>query len=90
MGLVALSGDVPPFLRALGRLGAPLYNFAGLAAFRRRLRPSHWMPLYVAYPDRFGGTRALLATGRAIAGGSLRRFAVRTVRKRISAAGVRA
>jgi phosphatidylglycerol lysyltransferase len=90
MGLVAMSGDVPPLMRAIGKLGTPLYDFAGLAAFRRRLRPSSWVPLYVAYPERFGGTRAVLATLRALAGGSLRRFAVRTVKKRISGSRARA
>jgi lysylphosphatidylglycerol synthetase-like protein (DUF2156 family) len=85
MGMVALSGDVPHLLRAIGRVGAPLYDFAGLAAFRNRLRPSHWLPLYVAYPDRFGGTRALISTLRALAGGSLRRFAARTVHKQLRA-----
>jgi phosphatidylglycerol lysyltransferase len=90
MGLVALSGDVPPLLRALGRLGAPLYDFAGLAAFRRRMRPLAWAPLYVAYPERFGATAAVLATLRALAGGSLRRFAARTAMKRLSALRLRA
>ena len=50
LGLAPLSGGVSPWLRALGSVGARLYNFEGLRAFKARLRPGRWEPIYLCYP----------------------------------------
>jgi len=73
-------GHVPlvgPVSRPL-RLGRVLYNFDGLRAFKAKLRPHRWEPLYLAYP---AGERGLLATVdvlRAFAPRGLLRFGLRT------------
>jgi phosphatidylglycerol lysyltransferase len=78
LGLAPLHGDVAPWLRRLRHWSTPLFNFEGLAAFKRKLRPSYWEPIYLAWPVREAGWRALRDGLRAFAGGSLLRFAVRT------------
>ncbi|MCC2671892.1 MAG: hypothetical protein K0Q72_4363 [Armatimonadetes bacterium] len=50
LGLAPLSGNVSRWLRALGAVGTRLYNFEGLRAFKARLRPGSWEPIYLAYP----------------------------------------
>jgi phosphatidylglycerol lysyltransferase len=37
-------------MTALGRLGRGVFDFSGLHAFKRRLRPQAWAPLYLAHP----------------------------------------
>jgi len=75
MGLAPLSGDVPGPLRMARRLGRALFDFAGLRAFRARLRPADWTQQYVCFPPRQGAARSLLDVLSAFASGSLARFA---------------
>jgi phosphatidylglycerol lysyltransferase len=82
MGLAPLAGST-------GVLGAIrdhtrwLYDFEGLRAFKAKLRPSAWEPVYLAWPRRRAGLlAALLDCLRAFARGSLRRFAVATLAHR--------
>lgn len=63
------------------RAGASLYSFAGLEAFKARFAPDAWLPLYAVAPGRAFGPRDLCAIARAFAGGSLRRFVVRALRR---------
>ena len=50
LGLVPLSGDVPPLLRMLRRRMSFLYNFDGLRHFKAKLCPTAWHPIYLSYP----------------------------------------
>lgn len=86
LGLAPLAGAIPRWLRTVRTVSRPLYNFDGLAAFKRKLRPQHWEPIYLAYPaptSRGSAARvvvsaiALLDGLRAFAGGALWRFGVR-------------
>lgn len=79
LGLAPLHGDVDPTLARVRRWSRPLFNFAGLSQFKHKLRPQQWEPIYLAWPVRGSGWRALLDGLRAFAGGSFVRFGVRTV-----------
>lgn len=58
---------------ALLNLWEPLYGFRGLQAYREKLEPQRWEPVYWAHPEA-SQTAALGAVLQAFAGGSLRRF----------------
>ncbi|WP_053333843.1 DUF2156 domain-containing protein [Gemmatimonas phototrophica] len=79
LGLAPLHGPVVGWLRRIRQWSTPLFNFEGLAAFKRKLRPTHWEPMYLAWPVQDTEWRALRDGLRAFAGGSLWRFALRTV-----------
>jgi phosphatidylglycerol lysyltransferase len=79
MGLAPLSGNVPPALRAVRRLGRALFDFEGLRTFRAKLRPTEWMPQFLCFPPSQGPVRSLLDVLAAFAHGSLWRFAVRSI-----------
>ncbi|MBX9854894.1 MAG: DUF2156 domain-containing protein [Gemmatimonadaceae bacterium] len=79
LGLAPLHGPVEGWLQRVRHWSRPLFNFEGLAAFKRKLRPDRWEPIYLAWPRDGSGWRALLDGLRAFAGGSLLLFAVRTV-----------
>jgi len=78
MGLAPLAGEVGSLLRTAREWGALLYDFDGVRAFKARLRPDRWDPIYLAYPDR-SSVRAVRASLRAFAGGGLVRFGLQTV-----------
>ncbi len=78
LGLAPLSGEVNAWLRAARQLSRPFFNFAGLAAFKRKLRPRQWEPMYLAFPHESVGAVAMLDGLRAFADGSVFRFGVRT------------
>jgi phosphatidylglycerol lysyltransferase len=50
LGLAPLAGDVSAWLSKIRDTTRPLYDFAGLRAFKEKLRPQHWDPIFVAYP----------------------------------------
>ena len=78
LGLAPLAGEIASWLRFASWLGGPFYDFAGLRAFKAKLHPSSWEPVYLCAPD--GSTlRALRDSLRAFAGGSLLAFARRTL-----------
>jgi hypothetical protein len=89
LGLAPLAGQVSGWLRAAARLGAPWYNFDGVRAFKARLRPLAWEPIYVARPPG----QSELATVRdilsAFAHGQLLRFGLRSL-FRMPEIGIRA
>ncbi|MBK7395051.1 MAG: DUF2156 domain-containing protein [Myxococcales bacterium] len=75
LGLSPLSGDVPRVLQSARDLAQPLYDFAGLHAFKRKLVPTRWEPVYLV------GDHVVCAffdTLVAFARGSLFRFGLRT------------
>jgi phosphatidylglycerol lysyltransferase len=79
LGLAPLAGSVSGWLRFARDAARPFYNFAGLSAFKRKLRPQHWEPIYLAYAKERHSIWAMRDGLRAFAGGSLIMFGVRTV-----------
>lgn len=79
LGLAPLAGDVPRWLEIARRASRPIYNFDGLATFKRKLRPDGWAPIYLAYPRDRHSAPAIIDGLRAFAGGSLWSFGVRTI-----------
>ena len=77
LGLAPLAGEVGGLLRTAREWGAVLYDFHGVRAFKARLRPDHWDPIYLAYPSG-SPVRAVHAALRAFAGGGLLRFGLQT------------
>ncbi len=79
LGLAPLSGAVSGWLRWVRGISRPLFNFEGLASFKRKLRPERWEPIYLAYPRERSSVRAMLDGLRAFAGAPLWIFGLRTV-----------
>jgi phosphatidylglycerol lysyltransferase len=79
LGLAPLTGPVSGWLRIARIVARPFYNFAGLSAFKRKLRPGSWEPIYLAYPRESSSVWAMRDGLRAFAGGSLIAFGARTV-----------
>lgn len=86
LGLAPLHGDVGPVLTRIRTWSTPLFNFEGLAHFKRKLRPHHWEPVYLAWPrastiarTRWTGVLALRDALRAFAAGSFLRFGWRSI-----------
>jgi phosphatidylglycerol lysyltransferase len=78
LGLVPLSGEVSPWLRAARRWGKSLYDFDGLRAFKAKLKPRAWDPIFLSYP-RGHGFVAMFDTLTAFARGGLLRFGLETL-----------
>jgi phosphatidylglycerol lysyltransferase len=76
LGLAPLAGEVGPWLRLARRLGRGLYDFAGLRAFKAKLMPSEWAPIYISYPRERSALLAIHDTLAAFAHGGLVRFGV--------------
>jgi phosphatidylglycerol lysyltransferase len=74
LGLAPLSGPVSGWLRAARRLSSPLYDFAGLRAFKAKLRPHAWEPIYLAHAPGTSSHLALVDALAAFAHGSFLRF----------------
>ena len=79
LGLSPLAGSVVPALEWAGRVGAALYDFGGLRAFKAKLKPERWDPIYIAFQARTSGWLALYDMLKALARGNLLRFGVETV-----------
>lgn len=78
LGLAPLSGPIAPWQRLARWLTRPLYDFRGVRAFKARLHPVRWEPVWLAYPRGSSVLRHLIDSLRAFASGSLVRFAART------------
>ncbi len=78
LGLVPLSGEISPWLRAARRWGKSLYDFDGLRAFKAKLKPRAWDPIFLSYP-RGHGFVAMFDTLTAFARGGLLRFGFETL-----------
>ena len=88
LGLAPLAGGVASWLRFARWIGGPLYDFDGLRAFKAKLRPHAWEPIYLCTPgNRLAALRDSL---RAFAGGSLLGFASRSLFRRRATSSVRA
>jgi phosphatidylglycerol lysyltransferase len=74
LGLAPLAGPVGPALRLARRATAALYNFEGLHAFKAKLKPRAWDPIYLAHPEGSSAAIALADALGAFARGRLVRF----------------
>lgn len=79
LGIAPLSGAVSGPLRAARRWTARLYDFEGLRAFKAKLRPNAWEPIYLSFPKTGKGALALYDTLAAFARGGLLRFGLATL-----------
>lgn len=77
LGLAPLAGGVSPWLARARRWGQSLYDFEGVRAFKAKLRPSDWAPIYLAFPEPSSPGLAILDTLTAFARGNLLRFGLR-------------
>jgi phosphatidylglycerol lysyltransferase len=87
LGLAPLAGPLGPVLATARRLGTPLYDFRGLAAFKAKLGPDAWDPIDLVVPPGLPRWLATLDALRAFAGGSLVGFGARATWK-LAARGV--
>ena len=78
LGLAPLAGPVSGWLRTARFLSRPFFNFRGLSAFKRKLRPDAWAPIYLAFPRERSSPLAMLDGLRAFSGRPLLSFAVAT------------
>jgi phosphatidylglycerol lysyltransferase len=79
LGLSPLAGEVSWSLAVARKYAAPLYDFGSLRAFKAKLRPQRWAPIYLSYPADSSAPRALLESLRAFARRGLLRYGVDTV-----------
>jgi phosphatidylglycerol lysyltransferase len=79
LGLVPLSGEIGPWLRAARRWGKALYDFDGLRAFKAKLKPRAWDPIFLSYPPQRSGFGAMFDTLTAFSRGGLLRFGLETL-----------
>jgi hypothetical protein len=86
LGLAPLAGATPLWLRAIGFVAGPLYSFSGLRAFKERLRPVWWEPVWLVVPRDALSYRYVLDSLRAFAGGSIAAFGARSLARHPSGA----
>jgi lysylphosphatidylglycerol synthetase-like protein (DUF2156 family) len=79
LGLTPLAGPVAWPLRVARWVSRPLFDFAGLRAFRERLHPDGWQPVWLVSPRGEPHALSILDSLRAFARGSLVGFAVRSL-----------
>jgi len=79
LGLAPLSGAIATWQHVARFVSRPLYDFRGVRAFKERLRPSRWEPVWLALPRGELKILHLTEALRAFARGSLVRFGLRTV-----------
>lgn len=75
LGLTPLSGAVAWPLRVARWVSRPLFDFAGLRAFRERMRAHAWERVWLLYPRGQPAWLTIVDSLRAFARGSLVRFA---------------
>jgi len=78
LGLTPLAGPVAWPLRVARWLSRPLFDFAGLRAFRERMRAHAWEPVWLVHPRSQPAAVAVVDSLRAFASGSLVGFAARS------------
>lgn len=78
LGLAPLAGATGA-LRAIRDCTRWLYDFEGVRAFKAKLRPGAWEPVYLAWPRGRGPVGPVIDCLRAFAGGSLVRFGAATL-----------
>lgn len=78
LGLAPLAG-AQPWLRLARRWLSGFYNFDGLRAFKAKLHPDGWDPIFLAFPRRSSSLVALFDTLNAFARGRILSFAFRSL-----------
>jgi lysylphosphatidylglycerol synthetase-like protein (DUF2156 family) len=82
LGLAPLSGEVSSALAATRDMTGNLYNFVGVRAFKEKLRPARWEPVYLAFAEPQNSVRIMRDVLRAFAPEGFIRFGFNTfVRK---------
>ncbi len=79
LGLAPLAGAVPVWMQRARRWGAALYDFDGVRAFKAKLTPDAWDPIFLAHPPSASRYVALYDVLAAFAGGTFVGFGVRTL-----------
>ena len=79
LGLAPLAGDVGPLLAFTRDYTTRLYNFPGVRAFKEKLKPRDWVPVYLAFPQGERGMRAMGDVLAAFAPSGVLRFALHTL-----------
>jgi phosphatidylglycerol lysyltransferase len=84
LGLAPLAGSVTGPLGLARRCASSIYDFHGVYAFRAKLRPQRWDPIYIAtagtrLPGLLAGSLAIYDALVAFARGRLFRFGVATL-----------
>jgi phosphatidylglycerol lysyltransferase len=79
LGLAPLAGPVGRGLRTVGKMTRRLYSFEGLRAFKAKLLPQRWDPIYIGIPEGTSPTRAVYDVLVAFAPGGPVRFGLRTI-----------
>lgn len=77
LGLAPLTGELPFWLRLARFAARPLYDFDGLAAYKRRLHASRWAPVWLLHKGP--APLALVPVLRAFAACGLLRFGARSL-----------
>jgi hypothetical protein len=78
LGLAPLAGT-SGWLRVAREWTRVLYDFEGVRAFKAKLRPHAWEPIYLAYPVGTPASAALFDALAAFARGSFARFGAETL-----------
>lgn len=78
LGLAPLSGDVAPPLRIARARGKRLYDFEGVRAYKAKLSPRDWSPIFLAYPRGQGAVVSTVDALRAFTQGGFLRFGARS------------
>lgn len=76
LGLAPLAGEVSPLLAFTRDHTRRLYNFPGVRAFKEKLKPGAWLPVYLAYPRDELGFLAMTDVLSAFAATGLLSFAL--------------
>jgi hypothetical protein len=79
LGLAPLSGRLHRWQRIARVLGRPLYDFAGVRAFKERLHPTGWDPVWLTFSEGESSVVHIHDSLKAFAQGSLPRFALRSI-----------
>ncbi|MGO9837921.1 MAG: phosphatidylglycerol lysyltransferase domain-containing protein [Polyangiaceae bacterium] len=78
LGLAPLAG-ASGWLRVVRELSRALYDFEGVHAFKAKLRPHRWEPIYLAYPHGASANQALFDALAAFARGNFARYGAETL-----------
>jgi len=79
LGLAPLAGPVARPLRVARHAGRRLFNFEGLRAFKAKLEPARWDPVYLSFPEDTSAARAIVDVLAAFARGNFFRFGIETL-----------
>jgi len=81
-GLSPLSGTPSRALQLIRERTTSMYNFTGLRAFKAKLGPTAWQPVYLAYPKHERGVSAVIDSLAAFTPRGLVRFGWDTLAQR--------